>query len=80
MTQHDEDQPRDGADNPDEERAAGEKLVPRPAPGIGPIGPAGDPSYMEGTLRGRGPRVGLYVTLGVVGALVVAAIALVLAG
>jgi hypothetical protein len=64
----------------DEERHADDKLVPKPAPGIGPIGPGGDPSYMEGTLRGRGPRVGLYVTVGVVAALVLVAIALVVAG
>lgn len=64
----------------DEERAADEKLVPKPAPGVGPIGPAGDPAYMEGTLRGTGPRVGLYVTVGVIAVLVLAAIVMVLRG
>ena len=64
----------------DETRPADEKLVPAPAPGVGPIGPAGDPAYMEGTLEGRGPRVGLIVTVALVAVLVVAAIALVLAG
>jgi hypothetical protein len=64
---------------PDEDRPADEKLVPRPAPGLGPIGPAGDPSYMEGTLRGKGPRLGLYVTVAVLGALVLLAIVLLLA-
>jgi hypothetical protein len=64
----------------DEERPADEKLVPRPAPGLGPIGPAGDPSYMEGTLRGRGPRVGFYITVGVVAVLVLIAMMLVLRG
>lgn len=67
-------------DASDEERPAGERLVPRPAPGLGPIGPAGDPSYMEGTLRGRGPRVGLYVTVAVLAVLVLAAILAVVAG
>ncbi len=77
---------RDGADGEgiedvgDGERPPDERLVPRPAPGIGPIGPAGDPSYMEGTLRGKGPRVGFYVTAAVVAALVALAIALVLGG
>ena len=64
-------------DAPDEERPADE-LVPRPAPGLGPIGPAGDPAYMEGTLQGRGPRVGLYLTVGAVAALVALAIVLLL--
>jgi hypothetical protein len=64
----------------DEERSADEKLVPSPAPGIGPIGPAGDPSYMEGTLEGKGPRRGLYITLAVMAILVILAIALVLRG
>ena len=64
----------------DEARPADEKLVPSPAPGVGPIGPGGDPSYMEGTLRGKGPRVGLYVTIAVVALLVIVAIVLVLGG
>ncbi|HEY7530371.1 MAG TPA: hypothetical protein VIC56_06815 [Gemmatimonadota bacterium] len=63
---------------PDEDRPADEKLVPEPAPGLGPIGPAGDPAYMEGTLRGRGPRVGLIVVVLAFGAAVVAAVALLL--
>ncbi len=72
---------RGGGDDPaDDERPADEKLVPRAAPGLGPIGPAGDPAYMEGTLRGRGPRTGLYVTVGLVAALVLLAIVLVLRG
>lgn len=69
-----------GGGEGDEARPADEKLVPKPAPGIGPIGPAGDPAYMEGTLEGKGPRRGFYVTVLVIAGLVVAAIVLVLSG
>ncbi|HEY7462365.1 MAG TPA: hypothetical protein VIC59_10890 [Gemmatimonadota bacterium] len=64
----------------DEDRPAGEKLVPKPAPGLGPIGPAGDPAYMEGTLAGPGPRRGFILTVAIMAALVLAAIALLLGG
>jgi hypothetical protein len=64
----------------DEDRPAGEKLVPKPAPGLGPIGPAGDPAYMEGTLAGPGPRLGFIVTVAIMAALVLTAIALLLRG
>lgn len=64
----------------DEDRPADEKLVPRPAPGLGPIGPAGDPSYMEGTLSGVGPRRGFVVTVVLMAVLVILAIAFVLGG
>lgn len=77
MTMHDR-RPGPGEDVPDEDRPAGEKLVPEAAPGLGPIGPGGDPAYMEGTLRGRGPRVGLILVAVVFGAAVVAAVVLVL--
>jgi hypothetical protein len=69
-----------GPDVGDEERPADEKLVPRPAPGLGPIGPAGDPAYMEGTLRGKGPRVGFFITVGAIAVLVLLTIVLVLKG
>lgn len=68
----------DEAGAPDEERPADEKLLPRAVPGLGPIGPGGDPSYMEGTLAGKGPRRALYVTVGIVALLVLVAIVLVL--
>lgn len=75
---NEEDGRADGAG--DEERPADEKFMPSPAPGLGPIGPAGDPDYMEGTLEGKGPRLGLYITVAVVAALVLVAIILVLRG
>jgi hypothetical protein len=64
----------------DEDRPADEKLVPRPAPGLGPIGPAGDPSYMEGTLSGTGPRRGFVVIVALMAVLVILAIAFALGG
>lgn len=67
-------------DRADEDRPAGEKLVPKPAPGLGPIGPAGDPAYMEGTLAGPGPRRGFILTVTIMAALVLAAIVLLLRG
>ncbi len=69
-----------GVDRADEDRPAGEKLVPKPAPGLGPIGPAGDPAYMEGTLAGPGPRRGFILTVAIMAALVLAAIVLLLRG
>lgn len=72
--------PDPGADVPDEDRSAEEKFLPEPAPGLGPIGPAGDPAYMEGTLRGRGPRVGLLLVVLAFAAAVAAAVVLVLRG